>query len=82
MNAIGFFTKDATKKGEYKKTSLDVAKESAEILVIAVSDKREIMTRGIELKGRGITKLNNNIYSVTDNAWEKIKNVYSFELDY
>lgn len=82
MKATIVMTKDAIKKGEYKKTSLDVQKKQADILVVAIDDKYTLwLNKPITVKGRGIKKVNEKTIVVTDNAFDKLKTQYSIMFD-
>jgi len=44
-------------------------------------NKQEVTTTGFEIKGRGIRHVFANTYSVTDAAWEKLAERYTWKVD-
>lgn len=82
MKAQMILVKEATKKGEYKRTLVDDMKDKADFLIQAIDSKYTLYTRkGIELVGRGIKKVNNGTFVLTESAYKKVRSEYNVEYD-
>ena len=82
MNSSVKFTKTAehTPSGDYKPTLIDAQKEATQIRLLQVCPK--IIDTNLQLKGRGISTFGNGRYTVTDTAWEKLKQQYTWAPDF
>lgn len=79
-------TKEAIKKGEYKRTTLDDEKAKADILVTAIDSHYEIRVQksSIKLSGRGVkqSKWIGNIYYVTERVYKQLCKEYNVMCDF
>ena len=73
------------KKGEYEETELDKHKREVDFLITSIGNRYEVtFNHKVALKeNRSIKKSEyfDNIYYVTENALNKLKNQYSYECD-
>lgn len=82
MKATIEMTKEAQVRGEYKATSLDVQKNQADMLVIAIDDKYTLwLNKSVTVKGRGIKGIDEKTIVATDNAFDKLKAEYNIMFD-
>lgn len=86
MKATIELTKEAIKKGEYKRTTLDDEKAKADILVTAIDSHYEIRVQksSIKLSGRGVkrSKWIGNIYYVTERVYKQLSKEYNVMCDF
>jgi len=89
MTAVGYFVSEfnSPKRGEYKETELDLRKKQVDFLLISIDGSRyEVrFNNNIEIKeNRSIKKAKdrNNIYYVTEKAFDALKKKYSYECDF
>lgn len=71
-------------KGEYKRTSIDDAKDKADMLLTACDGSSyTINTKGIELSGRGVKhRYQNGYYEVTEGLLKKLQAKYDIMTDF
>lgn len=71
-------------RGEYQRTSLDDAKDKADMLITACSsDSYTIDTKGIEISGRGVKcRYQNGCYEVTETKLKKLQAKYNVMTDF
>lgn len=74
------------KRGEYKRTTLDDAKDKADILVKAIDDRYTIEVKNptITLSGRGVKRSEwiGNIYYVTERIYNQLREKYNVMCDF
>lgn len=86
--AKGYFVPDPNfiKRGEYKRTALDDAKDKADILVTAIDSKYtiEVKNPSITLSGRGVKRSTwiGNIYYVTERIYKQLCEKYNVMCDF
>lgn len=74
------------KRGEYKRTTLDDAKDNADILVKAIDSHYTIVVKNptITLSGRGVKRSEwiGNIYYVTERIYNQLCKKYNVMCDF
>lgn len=70
--------------GEYKRTSIDGAKDKADMLLTACNGgSYTINTKGIELSGRGVKQhYDNGCCEVTESLLDKLREKYNIMTDF
>lgn len=71
---------EAQPMGEYKPTALDARKAAATMLLQQVGPR--VVRSKVELAGRGVKKLNEGTFQLTDSAWEKASTTHTWECDF
>lgn len=71
-------------KGEYKRSSIDDAKQKADMLITACNaGSYTIDTKGIEISGRGVKcRYQNGCYEVTEPQLKKLQTKYNIMTDF
>lgn len=85
MKAIGYFTKIAQPKGEYKETTLDAQKKQADALLTSIDgDYYSLaLNRPIDVKpGRGIKIYSDTNIAVTESVYKKLASKYNIMTDF
>lgn len=85
MKAIGYFTKIAQPKGEYKETTLDAQKKQADALLTSIDgDYYSLaLNRPIDIKpGRGIKIYSDINIAVTESVYKKLASKYNIMTDF
>lgn len=84
--AIGYFVPNPNyiKRGEYKRTALDDAKDKAEMLLQSIDGNYYTLrlNRPIEIKGRGVKRYGNNIIAVTERVYKQLQAQYNIACDF
>lgn len=84
MKALGYFTTSKVTKAAYKATELDIAKQSADILLQAIDGNYYTLwlNKEVELKGRGVKERNGKLVVVTENFYYKLTEKYNVLTDF
>ena len=79
--AIGYLVPNPNfiKRGEYKRTALDDAKDKADMLLQSVDGNYYTLhlNRPIEIKGRGVKRYSNGAIAVTERVYNKLNEQYN-----
>lgn len=73
-------TKEAQPCGEYKRTALDERKDAATMLLQQVGPR--VVRSKVDLTGRGVKKLNEGTFQLTESAWKKASATHTWACDF
>jgi hypothetical protein len=71
---------NAQPMGEYKPTDLDARKAAATLRLIQCGPR--VVRSKIELAGRGVKKITDGTFQLSDAAWDKVSATHTWECDF
>lgn len=80
MNATITKTQSAQPIGQYKPTALDAIKAAATVRLIQCSPY--VVRSKVELAGRGVRKLNDGTFQLSDAAWASVSATHTSVCDF